>query len=228
MKRRTKNDRAPKQVKQLGVARSIRKLLKPPLTRSQVKEQILEKIEKLGLQTPEHLWRLATWYTSFINAPDIVTLRAFVDDAEFLASTKGGGSLREKITDLDVVNIRDEVKSVIGWAIVEKGNIKGMSTAPLDPIPTQLLLHRVGTRFEKGSFAEDFRGSFLLRLFDLLAEKIFPFAQCEICQRIYARRGRRLYCGPSCAESTRPKEKRKKYLRDYMRGRRASFRDTRK
>jgi hypothetical protein len=193
----------------------FREFLRKPLTRSQVKQRVLGMTEKIGLLSTE---RLASWFVSFINAPE-GKLSRLKDEAEFIASTKGGGALKEKITDQYLAQIRGDVQELISWA-TDKNNETG-SLMPLDRISVDLSIHRVGNELQQSLLALDFRGRLLLRLFDLLSGRA-PFARCAQCQEIFARRGRRIYCSTRCLDKARPADARKKYFREYMKERRAN------
>ncbi|MCZ6622834.1 MAG: hypothetical protein O7B35_01145 [Deltaproteobacteria bacterium] len=204
-------------------SRSITGRLRPVLSREQVQRQVLGMVEKLGLDSPQKERRLASWFLAFATAPDLKSLRRLKEDAEFVASTKGGSALKKEITDEDLSYVKTEVRKAIDWALDEKAQVKGVSTAPLNPFPADLLLLRVGNRFEKTIIPLDFTGRLLLRLFDLLTRTRLPFARCATCQGIFVRRGRQLYCSPRCAERVRAAGSRRTYLREYMRMRRAAM-----
>lgn len=213
----------PEKVSGEDPSTSIRNRLREPLTQAEARRRVLGMTEKLGLE-PKSNSRLASWFVDFIEAP-VERVQGFKDAAEFLARTKGGSALKYELTDHDLCRVKTDVRNVIVWAVDEKTKVKRMSTAPLDPIAVDLRLHwvrdRVGGRLDKGIDTQDFRGLLLLRFFDLLSSAKLPFALCAACQKIFARRGRQLYCSSTCSNGARPE--RKKWMRDYMKKRRAKM-----
>jgi len=111
--------------------------------------------------------------------------------------------------------------SAINWFIEERDEEEGISGAPLNPIGSRVILQRVGDRVERNFLSLDFEGAILFHLFEVICSTRPYFGRCKTCHRIFARRGRKLFCSPRCIEGARPG--RRGYFRNYMKKRRTSL-----
>jgi len=161
---------------------------------------------------------MARWFADFVNAPDPVSLQGFGQEVIYLASTKGS-STPINLGGEVLSRIQREARSAINWLIEERDEEKEISEAPLNPIRSRVILQRVGDRVERNFLSPDFEGAILFHLFDVLCSNRSYFARCKTCHRIFARRGRQLFCSRRCVEGARPS--RREYYRGYMSERRA-------
>lgn len=198
--------------------KSIRDRIEQPLSRAELWKRIEKGLSKFGYIPPKGNYELACWFSEFINAPP-ASLRRFEREASYLSSLRGGSALKENIAD-KLPAVQRDAMAVIKWSVDERAKKKGMSTAPLNPINYEVNLHRVGDKVERGFLALDFEGRIFSLLFDLLSSGRAYFWRCKQCRKIFARRGRRIYCSAKCLETARPE--RREWFRDYMRKRRAS------
>jgi len=192
---------------------SLRDHLRTPLSKAEVKNRVLGMTAEVGLLAP---YKLASWFVEFIHAPT-GTLKKFHDQAKFIASTKGASAIEENLTDQDFQRVRSDIHDVIGWTVDGKPTSQARSLAPIDPFSVDILPYWEGAKIEKCLVPRDFRGRLLLRLFDLFSKHV-SFRRCRNCDNIFARRGRRIYCGSACAEKVRPD--RRVMMRHYMKKRR--------
>lgn len=93
----------------------------------------------------------------------------------------------------------------------------------LDHLPA-MTLRLKGSAVNRKIFPAHPPRMLLGQFLELLLLKPFPFRRCLQCQRVFVRKGRRIYCSPSCStrgsEAAR-KEERREYMRQYMAKRRA-------
>src|SRR5262245_17584818 len=203
---------------------SIKGLLKPPKSRAAIRKTLLRMDRRFGLTSPQWHWRLASWFVSFVDSQE---LSRFKEEAEFLGSTKGGSALKEGNIDEALRMVQADAKTIIKWYLDEKAqDTKESHAPPLDPsVNVELRPRLTEGRFETYTTAQDLRARLLLLLFDLLSAEKRAFARCESksCRKNFAPRGRQLYCSTGCADRSRPVEKRRNWMRDYMRERRATL-----
>lgn len=210
--------------------KSIRDLLRPRMTKAQVKRAVLRdhrRLQELGIHSPRGIrqrprkreWSLAQWFSDFVNASDQVSVRRFEKHARLLASVKSSSGLREDITPEKLLWVQSEVRGLIDWSLQTNPG-----PAPLNPsLKFSPLWEKDGKRVTLRIIGEDFTARLLSHLFDVLSSPRSFFARCKVCQKVFARSGRQLYCGKRCLEKARPTGDRKKYFRDYMRKRRAGI-----
>jgi len=224
MKRRRRSPKAAKRVRTENHASSIKERLRPPMSKSVLTDKLQKMYKRFAVDSPQRHWRLAGWFVAFVQSQD---LHVFKEEAEYLASTKGRGAFREENIDEALRRVQGDAKTVIEWYLDKATRGTTVSHAPpLDyPVNVELIPCRVGDRFETSMIGQDFSGRLLLKLFDLLSTEKRVFARCAyaICRKIFAPRGRQLYCSTGCADRSRPVEKRRKWMRDYMRERRATL-----
>jgi hypothetical protein len=180
--------------------------------------------KRFAVDSPEWHWRLAGWFVAFVESQE---LHVFKEEAEYLASTKGASPLKEKNIDEALRQVQADAKTIIEWYLDEKTH-KGTQIShapPLNPVEIELLPYLEGDRFKTRQSAQTSRVRLLLLLFDLLSAEKRPFDRCAraICRKNFAPRGRQLYCSASCSDRSRPVEKRRKWMRNYMKERRATM-----
>lgn len=196
---------------------------------------LLEKVAQQGSRNPlylvpqNHRWRLASWFSDFVNAPDFASLELFKEEASQLAATVAGPATRE-LTDDDLLTVQREAREAINWFLERRTEKKegrtykkGEKLPPpllLPPINGEEILQWVGDKVERTFLPEDFRGKLLSRLFALLSSKVCHFWRCQQCHKILSRRGPQIYCGRRCLIRARPVEQRREYQKKYMRERR--------
>jgi hypothetical protein len=185
--------------------------------------RILEKLGLLQRQSgsrnfvsPRNYWRFAAWFVDFLNAPDISTINTFREEVEVLVSTVTGPIVRNP-TDEELLTIQHECREAVNWFLERKNQkLEGVVPLMLNPIEGEEILQWVDNKAVRTFLPGDFRGKFLTRLFTLLASNIGYFGRCEICHKIFARRGRAIYCGRPCSVRARPIDQRRSYQRNYM------------
>jgi len=201
-------------------------LLRRRKRKAEVKRAVLRQVRRLqnlGIHSANREWSLAQWFSGFINAQGDVVLKEFGDDARFFASLKGSSGRREEITTEKLLWVQKEVRGIIDWSL--KTNPGPVSLSP--SLRFSPLLERDGKKVNLRLFGENFTSRLLSHLFDVISAPKSYFAQCRVCQKVFARRGRQVYCSMRCLEKTRPAQARRDYFRQYMKKRRSRIKELR-